>query len=173
MLAKLRSSASCWILCVSRASRISLLFLLCSSQLAWSQPVLWATYRGDSGVVADFPSNIFVVDAGPTQRGVGHRLKSTSGHHEFAAYSLPRDRFETPSSYLRANLAVAPSSIAYQRVTPHFFALSSLSNGKIYYSRCNFRAAIHCIYLEYPSSEKNAWDGIVTRISHSLRNRND
>ena len=149
-------------------SLLSLLLLGCP-QDGWSQPVVWATYRGTSGVVADFPSSIFVVDAGPTQRGDGRRLKSMSGQNEFAAYSLPRDRSITPQSYLRTNLAVDPSAISYQRVTSRFFALSSVHGGKIYYSRCNFRSAIHCIYLEYPSSEKIAWDGIVTRVSHSLR----
>ena len=32
----------------------------------------------------------------------------------------------------------------------------------------NFGARLRCIHLEYPGSEKRAWDDIVTRISHSL-----
>jgi hypothetical protein len=31
------------------------------------------------------------------------------------------------------------------------------------------RGAIHCLDLVYPQAEKRAWDGVVTRISRSLR----
>jgi hypothetical protein len=66
-----------------------------------------------------------------------------------------------------------PGQLAYQRVTPSFFAISVLKDDTIYYSRCNFSrsetSAIHCFDLVYPASEKRAWDAIVTRISLSLR----
>jgi hypothetical protein len=58
-------------------------------------------------------------------------------------------------------------------VTPNFFAISAADQGRVYYSRCNLsrRAAgrMHCIYLAYPERETKAWDGVVTRISRSLR----
>jgi hypothetical protein len=44
---------------------------------------------------------------------------------------------------------------------------------EVFYSRCNFSTdaggAIHCLDLVYPQVEKRAWDGVVTRISRSLR----
>ena len=128
----------------------------------------WSVFRGQGGAVVDVPLRIFVQDAGPTAKGVGRRLKSADGRSEFAAYTL-REPGQTPASYLRNNLAIDPATISYKRVTNRFFALSSESEGRIYYSRCNFYNAIHCIYLEYPQSEKIAWDAVVTRISRSLR----
>jgi hypothetical protein len=63
--------------------------------------------------------------------------------------------------------------LEYERVTPNFFAISAADQGRVYYSRCNFaRSAagrMHCIYLAYPERETKAWDGVVTRISRSLR----
>jgi hypothetical protein len=79
----------------------------------------------------------------------------------------------TPATYLNAYLRMPPGQLAYQRVTPSFFAISALKDDTIYYSRCNFSrsetSAIHCFDLVYPASEKRAWDAIVTRISLSLR----
>ena len=58
-------------------------------------------------------------------------------------------------------------------MTRTFFAISSVRQGLIFYSRCNFSAdaggAIHCFDLVYPQQEKRAWDALVTRISRSLR----
>jgi hypothetical protein len=58
-------------------------------------------------------------------------------------------------------------------VTPEFFAIAAVMRGSIYYSRCNFShnagRAIHCFDLKYPVQERQSWDGIVTRMSRSLR----
>jgi hypothetical protein len=65
------------------------------------------------------------------------------------------------------------SALDYERITPTFFAISSVRQGLVYYSRCNFSAgadaALHCVDLVYPQREQRAWDAIVTRISRSLR----
>ncbi len=70
-----------------------------------------------------------------------------------------------------------PPGITYKRVTPDFFVVSSVRNGKIWYDRCNRSTGsgsgdyMNCILINYPASEKRQWDGIVTRISHSLAQR--
>jgi hypothetical protein len=50
---------------------------------------------------------------------------------------------------------------------------SVLGSRGLDHSRCNFSEFhgqnIHCFDLVYPQREKRAWDGIVTRISLSLR----
>ncbi len=70
-------------------------------------------------------------------------------------------------------MRVGRSALDYERVTRSFFAISSTRQGLIFYSRCNFSTdaggAIHCLDLVYPQAEKLAWDGVVTRISRSLR----
>jgi hypothetical protein len=58
-------------------------------------------------------------------------------------------------------------------MTRSFFALSTIRQGLVFYSRCNFSAqgeaaAIHCFDVVYPAEQKRPWDAIVTRISRSL-----
>jgi len=68
-------------------------------------------------------------------------------------------------------LRMPRSALDYERVTRSFFAISTEGQGTVLYSRCNFasRGTVHCIDLVYPQDVARAWDGIVTRISRSLR----
>jgi len=129
----------------------------------------WSIYRGEGGLVVEFPTGIFTKDAGPTEKGAGRRFTSDDGRYQFASYALPNPNRESPSAYLRKNLILDPSTIIYRRITDRFFVLSSVRDDRIFYSRCNFYSRTHCIYLEYPKSEKAAWDRMVTRVSYSLR----
>ena len=131
----------------------------------------WTTLQGNSGLAVDYPAGLFPVDAGPTEKGKGQKFRSADGAYEFAAYSLPNAEKDSPARYLRKNLIVPPESLIYRRVTEQFFVMSSIREGRIFYSRCNFLLGIHCIYLEYPQEEKRAFDAIVTRVSTSLRPR--
>jgi hypothetical protein len=133
----------------------------------------WTTYSDPStGTRVDFPEGL-LVPAGAPQRGSGRRFRTRDGRAEFSIYTVNSARGETPRSYLQNNLKVPRQVLDYERVTKQFFAVSSLHQGRIYYSRCNFAAdssgPMHCIYLAYPGREKRAWDPVVTRISLSLR----
>ncbi len=86
-------------------------------------------------------------------------------------YTLANADKDSPARYLRKNLIVPPDSLIYRRVTEQFFVMSSIREGRIFYSRCNFSLGIHCIFLEYPMADKRAFDTIVTRVSTSLRPR--
>ena len=122
-----------------------------------------------TGTAVDFPAEIFSVPAGETKRGIGTRFRTPDGRAELTIYALQNDSNDAPRSYLAKNLIIDRSNIEYQRVTNRFFAISGVRQGRVFYSRCNFAARLHCIYLEYPERETRAWDGIVTSISHSLR----
>jgi hypothetical protein len=95
------------------------------------------------------------------------------GRASLAVYSQRNDARDTPASYLRKNLMSARAALDYERLTPEFFAIAAVMGDSIYYSRCNFSynagRAIHCFDLKYPVQEKQSWDGIVTRMSRSLR----
>jgi hypothetical protein len=135
----------------------------------------WTVYIDPTtGTRVDLPEGLFV-PVGPPQRGRGQRFRTRDGRAEFSIYKLDGARGETPRSYLQNNLKVPQRALGYQRVTRKFFAISALDKGRIFYSRCNFAAgrasSMHCIYLAYPAQEKKAWDGVVTRISLSLRPR--
>jgi hypothetical protein len=125
------------------------------------------------GTAVDYPAGIFSVDDGAAEKGTGQRLRSADGRAALTVYSRENDAAETPASYLRSNLRLTRSALDYERVTPSFFAISSVRQGVIFYSRCNFSSemggAIHCFDLVYPQREQRAWDPVVTRISRSLR----
>ena len=134
----------------------------------------WQTFTIPSfGTKVEYPAGIFEVSDGKSEQGVGERLRSADGRAVLTIYSRENDASETPASYLRNNLRLARSALDYERVAPTFFAISSVRQGVIFYSRCNFSSemggAVHCFDLVYPQREQRAWDPIVTRISRSLR----
>jgi hypothetical protein len=48
--------------------------------------------------------------------------------------------------------------------------VSSIRKDRIWYNRCNRGSgAMNCVMINYPATEKRQWDGVVTRISHTLR----
>ena len=62
--------------------------------------------------------------------------------------------------------------MTYERITRDFFAVSGVRENMIFYSRCNVSATggtLHCFDLQFPATERPAWDAIVTRMSRSLR----
>ena len=84
-------------------------------------------------------------------------------------FTVPKERDESPGSFLRRKFPFDRSTLSYDRVTPRFFAVSARRNGRIVYTRCNFAQRIHCIELAYPGAEKRPFDPVTTRISLSLR----
>ena len=136
-------------------------------------PQGWIAYvNRDAGMAVDYPANVFSVKDGAPKEGTGARFRTANSRAELTVYSLPNTARDTPKSYLARHLMVDRSRLEYRRVSERFFAISAVRDDKTFYSRCNFPRAgagpMHCIYLEYPAAETRAWDGIVTRISHSL-----
>jgi len=125
------------------------------------------------GTRLDVPGAVFATPDGPANRGVGRQFKTPDGRATLAVYSQRNDARDTPASYLRKNLQSSRTGLDYERVTPEFFAIAAVMGDSIYYSRCNFSRnpgrAIHCFDLKYPAQERQSWDGIVTRMSRSLR----
>jgi hypothetical protein len=124
------------------------------------------------GTRMDLPSAVFSMPDGPAYRGVGSQFKTADGRAAVAVYSQRNDKRDTPAGYLRKNFVFPRAAVVYERVTPAFFAVSGVTEGMIFYSRCNVSltgATLHCFDMKYPAQEKNAWDAIVTRMSRSLR----
>ena len=155
------------------------MLLLSSPAFAQAPPhrlaqVEWDVYVDrELGTRVDYPADLFSVSEGPSERGMGERLATADGRAQLTIYSMRNEARDTPASYLRRNLDMPLTGSDYRRVTHSFFAISAHRDGIIYYSRCNFSfnagGALHCFDLRYPEREKRAWDGIVTRISRSLR----
>lgn len=136
------------------------------------QPLNWKMVDL-SGMSVDYPAGIFTVDAGPTDKWQGRKLRSPDGTAGFIFYVQENLEHDTPASFLKSRLSAPQTLIDYQRITDRFAAVSGVREGRIYYSRCNFpygaSGPIHCLELVYSESEKRNWDPIVTRISLSLR----
>jgi hypothetical protein len=120
-----------------------------------------------------YPAGIFSLPDGKPEKGLGERLSTSDGRATFEVYSFANESNETPAGYLNRYLRTPRAQLDYHRVTSSFFAISTVRDDTIYYSRCNFSrfgtSAIHCVDLVYPAREERAWDAIVTRISLSLR----
>ncbi|KAB2849449.1 MAG: hypothetical protein F9K41_17385, partial [Sphingopyxis terrae] len=61
----------------------------------------WTVLQGEAGASVDFPSALFPVEAGPTERGRGKKFRSRDGTSEFAVYSLENRDKDSPAAYLR------------------------------------------------------------------------
>ena len=135
----------------------------------------WSVMSDAFGTTVDYPAGIFTAEKGAPPRGTGRVLESADGEARLMVYVEENDAHQSPASFVRSNLTTPISQIDYRRITDRFFAVSGENEGRIFYSRCNFPDArngpLHCIFLSYKSSEKEAWDDIVTRISLSLRPR--
>jgi hypothetical protein len=141
---------------------------------ATGQGLGWQTFQvEDFGTTVEYPAAIFSESAGKAEKGTGQRFDSADGRSTLTIYALENADGDTPASYLRKNLRMPRSAIDYERVTRSFFAISVERQGTVLYSRCNFASGdggtVHCIDLVYPQDVARAWDGIVTRISRSLR----
>lgn len=134
----------------------------------------WQTFVvPEFGTTVEYPARIFSVPDGKAEKGFGQRFNSADGRAVLTVYTRENEAGDTPASYLKNNLRTGRSALDYERVTRTFFAISSVRQGLIFYSRCNFSTdaggAVHCVDLVYPQAEAHAWEDVVARISRSLR----
>ena len=122
-----------------------------------------------TGAKVDIPVSIFTEDAGPPEGGTGRRFFTKDHRANLTLQSVPNPENNSPAAFLEKQRP--PDSIQYRRVTPRFFAVSSVRNGRTWYNRCN-RAYeyMNCVLINYPAAEERQWDAVVTRISLSLAN---
>ena len=132
----------------------------------------WVVFGPVRGMTVQYPRDVFPVDAGRGDHD-GTLFATRDGRARLNLFTITNDRHETPRQFLRRSFPEDRRALTYDRVASNFFAVSESKNGRIYYRRCNFvrDGLIRCVDLQYPASEKRAWDEIVTRISLSLRPR--
>jgi hypothetical protein len=131
----------------------------------------WRSYvLPKSGAAVEIPVSIFSKDAELSEGGLGRRFTSGDGRADLTVQAIPNSANDSPGGFLAKMRP--PSGIVYKRVTPNFFVVSSVRNDRIWYNRCNRTTDgggyMNCVLINYPAAEKRRWDGIVTRISHSL-----
>jgi hypothetical protein len=153
---------------------LRLLLLIALSGLGLAHPALgqpahldWQQHVDGRGTTVVYPAAVFSQIVERNENGV--KWSRPDGRATLAVSANSNERRETPRAFLRRKFPDRQSILSYDRVTPTFFAVSARMNDRIFYTRCNFASAVHCIELEYPAAEKRQWDGVVTRISRSLR----
>jgi hypothetical protein len=148
-----------------------LIALVCSliPATAGAQDNQWRKYViPQTGAAVDIPATIFTEDAGPPDGGTGRRFFTKDRRANLTVQSVPNPENDSPATFLAKRQP--PAGIQYKRVTPRFFAVSSIRNGRTWYNRCN-RANdeyMNCVLINYPAAEDRQWDAVVTRISLSL-----
>jgi hypothetical protein len=124
------------------------------------------------GTTVDVPRGVFSTTDGHAVKQVGRRYKTPDGRAKVAIWTQRNTRHDTPSSYLHRTFNIPRASVDYERSTADFAVVSGLFGTKVYYLRCNYSprsGSFHCFDLAYPAREKQLWDGVVTRMSRSLR----
>ena len=128
----------------------------------WRQFVIPST-----GAKVDIPVSIFTEDAGAPEGAAGRRFFTSDHRANLTVQSVPNPENDTPATFLAKQHP--PAGIQYKRVTPRFFAVSSIRNGRTWYNRCNrVNDYMNCVLINYPAAEDRQWDSVVTRISLSL-----
>lgn len=143
-------------------------WLLAVPAVASAQELGWHRYAvPETGAQVDLPATIFGIDVGQPDQGYGRRFMTSDGRATFTVQSLPNTGHDSPAAFLAKKNP--PSDIAYKRITNRFFVVSSFRKDLIWYDRCNFSGQfINCVMVNYPAAEKRQWNGVITRISHSL-----
>src|SRR5664279_5275993 len=96
----------------------------------------WQTYvLPKSGAAVLVPVGVFSKDGGTPEDGLGRRLTTDDGRADLTIQAIPNPANDPPGRFLAK--MQPPSDIVYRRVTPDFFVVSSIRNGKIWYNRCN------------------------------------
>jgi hypothetical protein len=136
--------------------------------IAFADTTVWRKYAIPStGANVDIPVSIFTEDAGPSEGGTGRRFFTKDHRADLTLQSIPNPENDSPSEFLQNRRP--PADIQYKRVTPRFFAVSSVRNGRTWYNRCNrAEGYMNCVLINYPAAEERLWDAVVTRISLSL-----
>jgi hypothetical protein len=135
---------------------------------ALAQPIGWLDYVvPETGAVAQIPTTVFSEDGGKPEGGYGRRFVTADRRATLTVESIPNETGDSPAAFLAKKNP--PANIAYRRVTPRFFVVSSFRDDKIWYNRCNFAGRfVNCVLINYPAAEKRQWDSVVTRISNTL-----
>jgi hypothetical protein len=153
-----------------RTYRLSAAFALgLIPALAFAGDADWRRYVIPStGTSVDMPISIFTRDAGPPEGGTGRRFFTDDNRADLTVQSVPNPANDSPATFLAKQRP--PTGIIYKRITRDFFVVSSIRKDRIWYNRCNRgNDAMNCVLINYPAVEKRQWDGVVTRISHTLR----
>jgi hypothetical protein len=125
---------------------------LCSGRICRGQYRLAKIVIPKTGPAVEIPTTIFHEDAGLPESGLGRRIYTGDRRAALTVQSIPNVGNDSPALFLAKKRPL-------------------IRNGKIWYDRYNRSGNyMNCVLINYPAAEKRQWDGVVTRISHTLTN---
>jgi hypothetical protein len=131
----------------------------------------WTEYADVRGTRVEYPQHVFSEPRGV--EGGGQVFATRDGRARLHIFAMENPKALSPRQFMRSYFPGPRSTLTYDRVARNFFAVSARREGMIVYLRCNFSSTrggtLHCVDIRYPINEKRDWDGIVTRISRSVR----
>lgn len=148
------------------ASLLSLIVFAVATGPALAAGIEWRRFViPHTGASADIPVSIFSEAAELPNGGVGRVFHTADRRADLTVQSIRSD--DSPAVFLAKRNP--PPGIEYKRVTPKFFAVSSVRGDRTWYNRCNKSGAyLNCVLINYPRAEERQWDNVVTRISLTL-----
>jgi hypothetical protein len=132
----------------------------------------WESYVNPRyGARLAYPADLFGRGV-ESDNGDGATMRSADGA-TLAVFGANNVAEDTPAQYVRGLIGRGRryARLSYRLVRPGFAVLSGVSGGRAYYERYLFApgGAIHAFVLEYPLTRRNRYDGLVARMSASLR----
>lgn len=107
-----------------------------------------------------------------SDNGDGVTMRAADGA-TLAIFGANNINNDTPRRYVQGLIAGDRryARLSYQFVRPDFAVLSGISGGRLFYERYAFArgGTIHAFVLEYPMAQRARYDGLVARMSASLR----
>ena len=145
---------------------LSLIVFVVATDLAPAAQIEWRRFViPQTGASVDIPISIFSEPGELPNGGVGRAFFTADRRADLTVQSIRTD--DSPGVFLTKRNP--PPGIEYKRVTPKFFAVSSVRGDRTWYNRCNKSGAyLKCILINYPRAEERKWDNVVTRISLTL-----
>jgi hypothetical protein len=89
-----------------------------------------------TGASVDIPTSIFLEEAGKLETGYGARFATPDRRADLTVQSIITTTGSSPAEYLASKNP--PRRIACRWITPRFFAVSDICEGKTWYDRCSF-----------------------------------
>src|ERR1043166_8545940 len=106
-----------------------IVFSLIPTAISSAAAAEWRKYAiQESGLSVDIPVTVFTGDAGGAEGVAGRRFFTGDRRADLTIKSFPNSGNDSPASFLEK--MQPPAGIQYKRVTSHFFAVSSIKDGR-------------------------------------------
>lgn len=121
----------------------------------------------------EYPSDLLKMQP-PSANGDGRIFRSKDAKIEVRAWGQFNALGHTLKEEYDDAVNKNASNVTYKLLNSNNFVVSGIENGRIFYRKMLFRKSgeteiFYTVTIEYPASQKNLMDAVVTRISRSFK----